>query len=81
MYLERAGGNVLPESSKDSSVVGYKAIAFRHGWRDWSIGEAIRQADDEKVMAPAIKLARDGFSLAYDDAQDFKEDEHLAQFS
>jgi len=24
----------------------------------------------EKVMAPAIKLARDGFSLAYDDAQD-----------
>jgi len=31
-------------------------------------------------MAPAIKLARDGFRLAYEDTQDLKEDDYLAQF-
>jgi gamma-glutamyltranspeptidase/glutathione hydrolase len=34
----------------------------------------------DKVIAPAIKLARDGFPLAYEDAQDLKNDEYLAQF-
>ena len=34
----------------------------------------------EKVMAPAIQLARDGFALAYEDARDLKDDEYLAQF-
>jgi gamma-glutamyltranspeptidase/glutathione hydrolase len=32
------------------------------------------------VIAPAIKLARDGFPLAYEDTQDLKEDAHLAKF-
>jgi gamma-glutamyltranspeptidase/glutathione hydrolase len=31
-------------------------------------------------MAPAIKFARDGFPLAYEDAQALKDDEYLAQF-
>jgi gamma-glutamyltranspeptidase/glutathione hydrolase len=31
-------------------------------------------------MAPAIKFARDGFPLAYEDTQDLKDDEYLAQF-
>jgi gamma-glutamyltranspeptidase/glutathione hydrolase len=31
-------------------------------------------------MAPAIKLARDGFPLAYEDTQDLKTDKHLNQF-
>jgi gamma-glutamyltranspeptidase/glutathione hydrolase len=34
-----------------------------------------------KVIASAIKLARDGFPLAYEDIQDLKEDEYLAQFA
>ncbi|MGB0116692.1 MAG: gamma-glutamyltransferase, partial [Terriglobales bacterium] len=34
----------------------------------------------EKVMAPAIKLARDGFRLAAQDAQDLRDDQCLAQF-
>jgi gamma-glutamyltranspeptidase/glutathione hydrolase len=31
-------------------------------------------------MGPAIKLARDGFPLAYEDTQDLKNDKHLSQF-
>jgi gamma-glutamyltranspeptidase / glutathione hydrolase len=31
-------------------------------------------------MAPAIKLARDGFRLAYEDAQELKDDQYLAEF-
>src|SRR5205807_5652709 len=34
----------------------------------------------EKVIAPAIKLAREGFALAYEDTQDLKKDKYLAQF-
>jgi gamma-glutamyltranspeptidase/glutathione hydrolase len=33
-----------------------------------------------KVIAPAIKLARDGFPLAFEDTQELKDDEYLAQF-
>ncbi|MGA7056415.1 MAG: gamma-glutamyltransferase [Terriglobales bacterium] len=80
MYLD-AQGNVLPESSKDSSVVGYKAIGVPGTVAGLVYAEKqYGKLTIEKVMAPAIKLARDGFSLAYDDAQDFKEDEYLAQF-
>jgi gamma-glutamyltranspeptidase/glutathione hydrolase len=32
------------------------------------------------VIAPAIKLARDGFPLAYEDAQALQDDKYLAQF-
>ena len=34
----------------------------------------------EKVIAPATRLAREGFALAYEDTQDLKEDDYLAQF-
>jgi len=72
MYLD-AQGNVLPESSKDSSVVGYKAIGVPGTVAGLVYAEKqYGKLTIEKVMAPAIKLARDGFSLAYDDAQDFK---------
>jgi gamma-glutamyltranspeptidase/glutathione hydrolase len=79
MYLD-AQGNVLPESSKDSSVVGYKSVGVPGSVAGLVYAEKkYGKLSIEKVMAPAIKLARDGFPLAYEDAQDLK-DEYLAQF-
>ena len=80
MYLD-AQGNVIPESSKDSSVVGYKSIGVPGTVAGLVYAEKqYGKLSLEKVMAPAIKFARDGFPLAYEDAQDLKNDDHLAQF-
>ncbi len=80
MYLD-AQGNVIPDSSKDSSVVGYKAIGVPGTVAGLVYAEKqYGKLSIEKVMAPAIKLARDGFPLAYEDTQDLKKDEYLAQF-
>jgi gamma-glutamyltranspeptidase/glutathione hydrolase len=80
MYLD-AQGNVLPESNKNSSVVGYRAVGVPGSVAGLVYAEKqYGKLSIEKVMAPAIKLARDGFSLAYEDAQDIKDDEHLAEF-
>jgi gamma-glutamyltranspeptidase / glutathione hydrolase len=80
MYLD-AQGNVLPESSKDSSVVGYRSVGVPGSVAGLVYAEKkYGKLSLEKVMAPAIKLARDGFPLAYEDTQDLKEDEYLAQF-
>jgi gamma-glutamyltranspeptidase/glutathione hydrolase len=80
MYLD-AQGNVIPESSKDSSVVGYRAIGVPGSVAGMVYSEKkYGKLTLEKVMAPAIKLAREGFPLAYEDAQDLKRDEHLALF-
>src|ERR1022692_2412686 len=80
MYLD-AHGNVIPESSKDSSVVGYKSIGVPGSVAGLVYAEKqYGKLSIEKVIAPAIKLARDGFPLAYDDAQALKDDDYLAQF-
>src|ERR1039458_3782024 len=80
MYLD-AQGNVIPKSSKDSSVVGYKAIGVPGTVAGLVYAEKqYGKLSIEKVMAPAVKLARDGFPLAYEDTQDLKKDEYLAQF-
>jgi gamma-glutamyltranspeptidase/glutathione hydrolase len=80
MYLD-AQGNVLPDSDKNSSVVGYRAVGVPGSVAGLVYAEKqYGKLSIEKVMAPAIKLARDGFSLAYEDAQDIKGDEHLAEF-
>src|SRR5450755_1648652 len=80
MYLD-AQGNVIPESSKDSSVVGYRAIGVPGSVAGLVYAEKqYGKLSIGKVIAPAIKLARDGFPLAYEDTQDLKEDEHLAKF-
>jgi len=75
MYLD-AAGNVIP----DLSVVGYKAISVPGS----VAGMVYAQKKYGKlplpsVMAPAIKLAREGFPLAWEDAQDFR-DKDLARF-
>jgi len=79
MYLD-AHGNVLPKSSKDSSVVGYKSVGVPGSVAGLVFAEKkYGKLSLEKVIAPAIKLARDGFPLAYEDTHDLK-DEYLAQF-
>jgi len=75
MYLD-AQGNVIP----NASLVGYKAV----GVPGSVAGLAYAQKKYGKlslaqVMAPAIKLAREGYPLAWEDAREF-EDEDLAKF-
>jgi len=80
MYLD-AQGNVIPESSKDSSVVGYKSIGVPGSVAGLVYAEKkYGKLSLGKVIAPAIKLARDGFPLAFEDTQELKDDEYLAQF-
>src|ERR1700758_4419692 len=76
MYLD-AQGNLI----KNASLVGYKAI----GVPGSVAGLAYAQKTYGKlplaqVMAPAIKLARDGYALAWEDAQDLR-DGDLTKFA
>ncbi len=80
MYLDPQG-NVIPESSKDSSLIGYKSIGVPGSVAGLVYAERkYGKLSLERVIAPAIKLARDGFSLAFEDTQDLNKDEYLAQF-
>src|ERR1700730_6193203 len=72
MYLD-AQGNVIPDSGKDSSVVGYKSIGVPGSVAGLVYAEKkYGKLSLEKIIAPAIKLARDGFPLAFEDAQDLR---------
>ncbi len=76
MYLD-AQGNVI----KNASVVGYKSIGIPGTVAGLVYAEKqYGKLPLERVIAPAIKLARDGFPLAYEDAQHLKKDEYLEQF-
>ncbi|MGA7568891.1 MAG: gamma-glutamyltransferase [Terriglobales bacterium] len=80
MYLD-AHGSVIPESNKDSSVVGYRAIGVPGSVAGLVYAEKhYGKLSVEKVIAPAIKLAREGFPLAYEDTQDLKTNRYLAEF-
>jgi len=75
MYLD-ATGKVI----ENASLVGYRAIAVPGS----VAGLAYAQKKYGKlplaqVMAPAIRLARDGFALAWEDSEDLK-DQDLAKF-
>ena len=75
MYLD-ARGNVI----ENASLVGYKAVAV-----PGSVAGMVFAAKKygklplERVMSPAIKLARQGFPLAWEDANDLR-DKQLARF-
>jgi gamma-glutamyltranspeptidase/glutathione hydrolase len=75
MYLD-AHGNVI----ENASLVGYKAVAV-----PGSVAGMVFAAKKygklplERIMSPAIKLAREGFPLAWEDANDFL-DKRLAGF-
>ena len=76
MYLD-AQGNVI----KDLSVIGYKSIGVPGSIAGLAHAEKrYGKLSLEKVIAPALKLAREGFPLAYEDAEDLK-DEDLAKFA
>jgi len=76
MYLD-AQGNVI----KDLSVVGYKSVGVPGSVAGLAYAERkYGKLSLEKVVAPAIKLARDGFPLAYEDAEDLR-DQNLAKFA
>jgi gamma-glutamyltranspeptidase/glutathione hydrolase len=75
MYLDASG-----KAIEDLSTVGYKAIGvpgsvagLAYAQKHWG------KLPLAKVMAPAIKLARDGYPLAAGDAEDLK-DANLAKF-
>ncbi len=77
MYLD-AQGNVVP----DLSVIGYKAIGVPGSVAGLVYAEKkYGKLTLAQVMAPAIKLAREGFALAYEDVQEIKDDKHLAEFA
>ena len=75
MYLD-AQGNVI----EDASLVGYKAIGVPGSVAGMVYAEQhYGKLTVQQVIAPAIKLARDGYPLAWSDAQDL-EDKDLAKF-
>jgi len=75
MYLD-GQGNVID----NASVVGYKAIAVPGSVAGMVYAEKeYGKLTLGQVMAPAIKLARDGYPLAWQDARDLQ-DKDLAKF-
>src|ERR1039457_3372058 len=77
MYLD-AHGNVV----ENLSTVGYKSIGVPGSVAGLVYAERkYGKLSLEQVIAPAIKLARDGFPLGYEDAQDLREDQYLPQFA
>ena len=80
MYLD-AQGNVLPKSDRNSSVVGYRAVGVPGSVAGLVYAEKkYGKLSLEKVIAPAVKLACDGYPLAYEDAHDLMEDDYLSRF-
>jgi gamma-glutamyltranspeptidase/glutathione hydrolase len=75
MYLD-AKGNVV----KDLSTIGYKAIGVPGSVAGLVMAQKKwGKLKLERVMQPAILLAKTGFTLTYEDTRDFR-DAHLAEF-
>ncbi|HXZ78948.1 MAG TPA: gamma-glutamyltransferase [Terriglobales bacterium] len=71
MYLD-ASGNAIPQLSR----IGYKSIAVPGSVAGMVFAQKkFGKLRLEQVIAPAIKLARDGFPLAYEDAESLKDPE------
>jgi gamma-glutamyltranspeptidase / glutathione hydrolase len=75
MYLD-SQGNVI----EGASEIGYKAIAVPGSVAGLVYAEKhfgkLRLA---QVMAPAIKLAQDGYTLSWEEAQSFAKEKHLGE--
>jgi gamma-glutamyltranspeptidase / glutathione hydrolase len=75
MYLD-SHGNVI----ENASLVGYKAVAVPGSVGGLAYAQkTYGKLPLAQVMAPAIKLARDGYALAWEDAQDLR-DNDLTRF-
>ena len=76
MYQD-AQGNVIP----NASLVGYKAIGVPGSVAGLAYAQkTYGKLSLAQVMAPAIKLAREGYALAYEDAEALRDPE-LSKFS
>jgi gamma-glutamyltranspeptidase/glutathione hydrolase len=79
MYQD-AQGNIIPETSLQSSVIGYRSIATPGSVAGMTHAEMkYGKLGLAKVMAPAIKLASDGFVLTDEEARELT-DTDLAKF-
>src|ERR1700716_2086769 len=77
MYLD-AQGNVI----EDASVVGYKAIGVPGSVAGMVHAEKkYGKLSLRQVIAPAIRLARDGYALTWQEAHDLQHDKHLGKFA
>jgi gamma-glutamyltranspeptidase/glutathione hydrolase len=75
MYLD-AQGNVI----EDASLIGYKSIAVPGSVAGMVYAEQkYGKLTLRQVMAPAIRLARDGYPLSWGEARDLH-DKYLSQF-
>jgi len=76
MYLD-AQGNVI----EGASEIGYKSIGVPGSvagmvYAEQKYGKLTLQ----QVMAPAIRLAREGYALSWREARDFQRDKYLSKF-
>jgi gamma-glutamyltranspeptidase/glutathione hydrolase len=79
MYQD-AQGNVLPATSLQSSVIGYRSIATPGSVAGLAYAERkYGKLGLARAMAPAIKLAREGFEFSAEEAQELA-DGDLAKF-
>jgi len=79
MYQD-ASGNVLPETSLLSSVIGYRSIATPGSVAGLVYAERkYGKLGLKRVMDPAIKMAKEGFVLTAEEAEELS-DPDLAQF-
>ena len=79
MYLD-AKGNVLPGDDPQSSITGYRAIATPGSVAGLSYAEKkYGKLGLARVIAPAIKLAEEGFVLTEEEAHELH-DSDLARF-
>ncbi len=77
MFLD-AKGNVV----EDASLVGYKAIGVPGSVAGMVYAERkFGKLTLKQVMAPAIRLAREGYTLTWEEARDMQDDQHLGQFA
>jgi gamma-glutamyltranspeptidase/glutathione hydrolase len=76
MYLDE-NGNVVPQRSR----LGYLAIGVPGSVKGLvHAQQKFGKLTLKQVMAPAIRLAREGFALDWSDARDMTNDRGLAQF-
>src|SRR5258708_9741561 len=77
MYLD-AQGNV----TEDASVIGYKAIGVPGSVAGMVYAEKkYGKLSLQQVIAPAIRLARDGYALTWQEAHDLQHDKYLGKFA
>jgi gamma-glutamyltranspeptidase/glutathione hydrolase len=76
MFLD-SQGNVI----KDASEIGYKSIGVPGSVAGLVYAQQkYGKLTLKQVMAPAIRLAREGYALTWGEAHDFQTDKHLAEF-